>query len=237
MGRPSPKLLKFMETYKVDADEVWEVRTGGAWAIKHSALERIAAELNISFAPPVIVEGRGADKIVAIVVTGKMGDRTEWSFGEASPSNYRTTEKMAAYPYAMAEKRAKDRVILKMVNAHGALYSEDEADDFAPKRQNPHVTRSDDILPPTEYDAQGQPIDNIPLGDETIETLPKAKARADFAECQKELRATVTITQLERWGAANANRIASFPPDWQEMIRGIYTEHRNDLRAPLKAAG
>jgi hypothetical protein len=34
----------------------------------------------------------------------------------------------------MAEKRAKDRVILKLLNAHAMLYSEDEADDF--KEQN-----------------------------------------------------------------------------------------------------
>jgi hypothetical protein len=30
----------------------------------------------------------------------------------------------------MAEKRAKDRVILKLVGLHGYVYSEDEADDF-----------------------------------------------------------------------------------------------------------
>jgi hypothetical protein len=42
--------------------------------------------------------------------------------------------------------------------------------------------------------------------------------------------------QLERWGAANANRIASYPHDWQAIMRGLYTEHMNDLRASLKAA-
>jgi hypothetical protein len=30
----------------------------------------------------------------------------------------------------MAEKRAKDRVILKLVGLHGDVYSEEEADDF-----------------------------------------------------------------------------------------------------------
>jgi hypothetical protein len=38
--------------------------------------------------------------------------------------------KMAAYPFAMAEKRAKDRVILKLIALHGLVYSEEEADDF-----------------------------------------------------------------------------------------------------------
>lgn len=126
MGKPSPELLKFMETYKVASDEVWEVRAGGAWAIKHAALERVAAEQNITFLAPTFIETDSANKIAAIQVVGKMGDRTEWSIGEASPANNKN-----AYVYAMAEKRGKDRVALKLLNAHGALYSDSEADDFA----------------------------------------------------------------------------------------------------------
>lgn len=126
MGKPSKQILDFMEKFKVASDEVWEVRAGGAWAIKHSALERVAAELNISFDPPTVIEGRGADKIVAILVTAAMGERREWTIGEASPANNKN-----AYCYAMAEKRAKDRCILKLLNTHGALYSDAEADDFS----------------------------------------------------------------------------------------------------------
>jgi hypothetical protein len=33
----------------------------------------------------------------------------------------------------MAEKRAKDRVILKLIGLHGMVYSEIEADDFRPE--------------------------------------------------------------------------------------------------------
>jgi hypothetical protein len=56
MGKPSPQLLKFMEAHGVLSDEVWEVRTGGAWAIKHSALERVAGEQKIVFEPPTMLE-------------------------------------------------------------------------------------------------------------------------------------------------------------------------------------
>ena len=38
------------------------------------------------------------------------------------------------YPYAMAEKRAKDRVILKLLDIHGEVYSQEEADDFDDNR-------------------------------------------------------------------------------------------------------
>jgi hypothetical protein len=57
-----------------------------------------------------------------------MGDRAEWSFGEASPDNLKGGAK--SFPYAMAEKRGKDRVILKLAGIHGLVYSEEEADDF-----------------------------------------------------------------------------------------------------------
>ena len=114
-----------MENYKIDHDEVWEVRAGGAWAIKHSALERVAAENKINFEPPAVIESSSADKTVALLITAHMGDRMEWTFGEASPANNKN-----AYCYAMAEKRGKDRCILKLLKAHGVVYSESEADEF-----------------------------------------------------------------------------------------------------------
>tara|TARA_B100000459_G_scaffold3044_1_gene2004 strand:+ start:2355 stop:2945 length:591 start_codon:yes stop_codon:yes gene_type:complete len=102
----------------------------GVPVVLHKALEKIASKHNIVFDAPNIIESNIKEKYVAICVTGHMGDATEWSIGEAAP--YNTTNK---YPYAMAEKRAKDRVILKLVGLHGDVYSEEEADDF--KNQKP----------------------------------------------------------------------------------------------------
>jgi hypothetical protein len=222
MGKPNPKILKFMEAYKVDADEVWEVRPG-IFAIKHSALERIASEQKITFDAPMMLEFHASDKIAVLCVTGKQGDRSEWSIGEAAPYNNKNT-----YPFAMAEKRGKDRVILKLLNSHGALYSEDEADDF--KRPGAHVTRPEDIGPVTQYDEHGQPIDNIPLGDDRIERMPKAKSRIDYAAAQAEMYAIKDAASLKKWGEVNANRIASYPTDWQEILRGQFAEHLAELR-------
>lgn len=79
---------------------------------------------------------------------GEANGKTEWSIGEALISkenevggNYKVKGKMAAYPYAMAEKRAKDRVILKLADLHGDAYSSEEADDF---NQDPGNNRSSD---------------------------------------------------------------------------------------------
>ncbi len=230
MGKPSKELMDFMGKFKIDSDEVWEVRTGGAWAIKHKALERVAAEQKITFDIPHFAEKDGIQKTVALLVVGHAGDRSEWSIGEASPANNKNS-----YPYAMAEKRAKDRVTLKLLNVHGSLYSESEADEFE-RRPNPHVTRPDDLVPSVEYDENGQPVDNIPHGDERITSMPKAKAKNEYAAMQSEMLGTKTPADLEKWGAANKNRVATLPGDWQAILRGQYTDHMADLRAPRQAA-
>ena len=101
----------------------------GTFVLLHKALERVAAHKNITFDPPTVIESDIASKSVVIVVTGHLGDKSEWSFGEAATYNNKN-----AYPFAMAEKRAKDRVILKLVGLHGHVYSEEEADDFKQAR-------------------------------------------------------------------------------------------------------
>ena len=107
----------------IEGGAVWDCH--GTPVILHKALERIAEYSNIVFGEPTIVEANSQAKVAVMCVTGKMGDKTAWSIGESAPSN--TTN---SYPYAMAEKRAKDRVILKLIGASGFVYSEEEADDF-----------------------------------------------------------------------------------------------------------
>lgn len=97
----------------------------GTFVLLHKALEKVAAHRNIKFDPPQIVEADVGQKQCVMIVTGHMGDVSEWSIGEAAPYNNKNY-----YPFAMAEKRAKDRVILKLVGLHGDVYSEEEADDF-----------------------------------------------------------------------------------------------------------
>jgi phage recombination protein Bet len=116
------------------------------------------------------------------------------------------------------------------------LYTSDEMeqakapDETEAKRQNPHVTRPEDVIEAIEYDEQGQPVDNIPLGDASIERLSKAQARPEFAAMQSEIRATRSLSDLTAWASYNANRTATMPNDWQDFIRDCYREHRDRLR-------
>ncbi len=121
------------------AGNIWRVQ--GQAVIYHKALERIAAQAKITYDAPTIVRAERDEAV--ILVTGRMGERVEWSIGEALIGvNYRVSGKQSAYVYAMAEKRAKDRVILKLIELHGYVYSEEEADEFKQGRPgfaDPHV--------------------------------------------------------------------------------------------------
>lgn len=117
-----PMVVEVLKKYGEDARSAcWDCH--GTWVVLHKALERVAVKAKISFDPPQVLTVDAANKSVAICVTGTMDGRSEWSIGEAAPYNNKN-----AYPFAMSEKRAKDRVILKLVGLHGLLYSEDEAD-------------------------------------------------------------------------------------------------------------
>lgn len=225
MANRLPKEISdFMEKYGVGADEVWPVPGGKAYAVKHKALERIALEAGIKFERPSVVACDLERRSMVICTFASMGDVTEWSFGEAAPENCKN-----AYMAAMAEKRSRDRVILKLLSAHGDLYSEDEAEDF--KRPNPHVTRPSDVVPATEYDQNGQPIDNIPApSPDAVKKLRVVDQRPIFEAMQSEIWATKTSAELSTWAEMNKDRLGSLKPDWQEFLRGVYAEHRDALR-------
>jgi hypothetical protein len=222
MARPSKAVLEFMEKYKVDSDEVWEVH-GTTWVVKHKALERVATEVGITFDRPQVVICDLANKVACICVFGKRGEHSEWSFGEASPANNKNS-----YPMAMAEKRAKDRVILKLLTCSGEIYS--DVDDI-PERKNPHVTRPEDVVDLVEYDEHGEIIDNIPHAP-PAQKLRVSDQRPLFAEIQKEAQAFGDSKKFVAWmkDKKTIDRVAVFKPDWQEMFRGVCKEHLTELR-------
>jgi hypothetical protein len=111
---------------ELSRDEIWAVQ--GTPVVKHKALERLAGKLGIQFDNPTVLRAERDEAV--LMVSGQIDKRWEWSIGEAIVNvNYRVSGKQAAYVWAMAEKRGKDRVILKLAGLHGA-YSEDEADEF-----------------------------------------------------------------------------------------------------------
>lgn len=137
MAQLNEKLKKLLSEVgeKVDMSDdknsaVWSLpQNKNVLIIKHKALEKISAHLGMWFDPPNVLENNTDKNIVSMCVRGYIDDgkgkNSAWSIGEVSPKN--NTNK---YPYAIAEKRAIDRVILKLLGVHGDMYSEEEAEDF-----------------------------------------------------------------------------------------------------------
>lgn len=116
-----PRIEEIRARYELAQNDFWQIPQNKQWVCKHAALEVVATKANVIWSPPQIIQADTGNGIAVLAVTGQMGERIEWATGEASPKNNKNS-----YPWAMAEKRAKDRVVLKLVGIHGLVYSEDE---------------------------------------------------------------------------------------------------------------
>ena len=176
----------------------------GTYVLLHKALEKVAVHKKITFKEPTVLESNSEKKIVSLLVTGSMGDSSEWSIGEASPSNNKNS-----YPYAMAEKRAKDRVILKLVGLHGDVYAEDEADAFKEERPD---------------EIKGGTIDNG--SEETKEDPPK-----ETMEIKEVKSGKVENVNLKEDVAIIKQVFLSFmPEDSIEDLRGFKNSNAEALK-------
>ena len=168
-------IKELAEKYELQKEDFWELRkNSGKWIITHDACEKIAQIEGIVFDPPVMVNyqpttitenGEKVQQVkwgkeywkpawagtcqkktgdVAMIVTGYKAENPDykvWTTGEANALNC-----TAEYYMAMAEKRAKDRVILKLINAYEqGIYSDVEADDFQ-KHDKPPTEKQLDLL-------------------------------------------------------------------------------------------
>ena len=161
--------------YELTEDDFWELRKhSGKWIITHDACEKIAVAEGIVFDPPEIINytptiitenGEKVQQVVygkqkwspawagtcqkttgacSMIITGYKSDNPDykiWTTGEANGDNCSMN-----YPFAMAEKRGKDRVILKLINAYEyGIYSDVEADSFE-KHDKPPTEKQIDML-------------------------------------------------------------------------------------------
>lgn len=170
-----PKIASTLKEFGFGKDAAWDCH--GVWVVYHRVLEQIAAQAGVEFSQPTVVEANGKEKIAAICVTGTYQARSEWSIGEAAPGNNKN-----AYPWAMAEKRAKDRVILKLIGLHGLAYSEEEADDFKQRIEEEPDQRTPEAILNDFIDR----VREIPEGE-----------RADFEYAWKQEKSDLTKIQRQ----------------------------------------
>ena len=122
------RLGEIKEKYGLSKDAFWELKRGNRamWILTHDACEKIAYKEGIIFDMPDKDLSCTQPPNVVLYGSATLGNRTEWSNGEANPTNCKMP-----YMNAMAEKRLKDRLTLKLINAYEyQIYSEIEADAF-----------------------------------------------------------------------------------------------------------
>ena len=134
--------MELAAKYELLDSDFWKHKQSGKWIIKHDACEKIADQENIQFVLPEIHADNNTD--IAMVGVAKKGDKVVWTTGEAAPRNC-----SMKYYWAMAEKRLKDRLTLKIINAYEyGVSSEVEADEFMQQKDitEEMIARFDKLL-------------------------------------------------------------------------------------------
>ena len=127
-------------------------------------------------------------------MVGRLGERVEWSIGEALVDvNYHVPGSEPAYVYAMAEKRAKDRVILKLIGLPDEVSSEE-----------PHTVESS---PSSSNENMPAEIDLEPG------LVGELKRKLDGV---KTVEAVITLMTK----AETQQSLADLAPDWTNQVRG-----------------
>ena len=157
--------------------DYWQHKQSGQWILKHNSIEKIANAENIKIQKiEPLYQSETSSRF--LITMGKWVDDTSVEVmittGEADKSNCTN-----AYITAMAEKRGKDRAILKLINAYEyGISSEEEADDFKaskPKVANttpssppapPKINLKDQEVPNPYFDEVLNNVDGMPMDDD-----------------------------------------------------------------------
>ena len=201
----------------------------GTYVLLHKALEKVAAHRKVVFDPPQILTANVSAKEVVVLVTGRIGELSEWSIGEAAPYNNKNS-----YPFAMAEKRAKDRVILKLVGLHGDVYSQAEADEFQETMPD-HVNAQPQSEPESVAPApvEPKPVTKKP---EPVDWTEE-QAKYFCKQCIKNLRNNTTVDGLKsHWDNYQAEIITvqSAYPDLFAELKSAFTAKRKAIEEGAK---
>ena len=123
------KIKELATKYQLTKDDFWQLpQNKRLHILTHDACEKIASIEGVRYQKPEWLS-KGQDGVWAVEVSGFKKDDPDnviWTTGEASRQNC-----TAKYFVNMAEKRGKDRLILKLIRAYEyGIKSEEEADDF-----------------------------------------------------------------------------------------------------------
>ena len=192
----------------------------GTWVMYHKAAEKLAGYKKLKFDKPEIIHQNVSQKEVVLLVTGHCNGISEWSFGEATPSNNKN-----AYPYAMAEKRAKDRVILKLLGFHGDIYTDSEIDDQVQKQLREQAERNK--TPPKEV--KEQEIDPAPQTDQSPAQYSQEESKAALSRLSSSIAHAETIKYKDQPEGQRVIYLNKLFRDSATIISKMTKEHREEI--------
>ena len=102
------------------------------------------------------------------------------------------------------------------------------------KRENPNVNRAPDFAShEVSYDAEGNPVDNIPYGNPELQQLRGVTARKEYEILQSEMIAIGDVKDLRKWANQQhtKDRVQTLSTDWQQHMRDLYEGRKKELSA------
>jgi hypothetical protein len=237
------RVRDILERFGEDMSATWMVQS--TRVIYHQAVERIAAKAGILFEEPTVLRAERDEAV--ILVRGRLGDRWDYDVGEALVNvNYRVSGKQAAYVWAMALKRGRDRLVLKLIGVHGLIYSEDEADSFkesAPPANNIEEVMQEAVSWPTRVRPvpvafANRVADSIPARDAVMQEAVKKNVTVSgedgevspFSAMRRMIDQKMTVTALSEFMLKPETSAAIAA--WSEEERSRVREYaRNRLLA------
>tara|TARA_Y100001938_G_scaffold7855_2_gene9615 strand:- start:3176 stop:3748 length:573 start_codon:yes stop_codon:yes gene_type:complete len=155
------KIKELQKKYNLQKSDFWELPQNGTWILKHDAIEKIKTIENIQLDDWQVLNSE--TDLCRFLITMSMDDegvkRVVQTIGEADRKNCK-----ANYLGSMAEKRAIDRAVLKLIRAYEyGIYSDSESDDF--KKPAYTITEKQkekyqELLNSGAYDGEKQKMNN-----------------------------------------------------------------------------
>jgi hypothetical protein len=153
------KLKELAKRYELGQDDFWQLpQNNRVHILTHDACEKIASIEGVRYEKPEWLS-KGEGGVWAVQASGYKSDDPEnilWTTGEASKQNC-----TAKYLVNMAEKRAKDRLVLKLIKAYEyGIKSEEEADEF--KKPDTEATTADKpVEKPSSNNGNGEDREKV----------------------------------------------------------------------------
>lgn len=210
MSKLDPRIEAVRDAYGLNTDDFWQIPQNKQWVCKHAALEIVATKANVEWSAPQIIQADTAAGIAVMVVTGKMKDRIEWATGEASPKNNKNS-----YPWAMAEKRGKDRVVLKLVGIHGLVYSEDE------------ISNDDQRTTDQRSDVGRREVENR-------KGVSSAEQKRGLEEIERDLLDCDTVLKVNECAKQWAQKMELWSKDYKDIAIPKFKARRDTLIAAIE---